>query len=89
MNLEEYVGKWWNLFDKSILADILNSLNRQYNASNINIFPDRHDIFKAFHKCKYDDCKVVMLGMAPYEQKILLLAYFLLITHTIKTFHLR
>lgn len=69
MNLEEYIGKWWNLFDKSILADILNSLNKQYSASNINIFPDRHDIFKAFHKCKYDDCKVVMLGMAPYEQK--------------------
>lgn len=38
MSLEEYVGKWWNLFDKPILADILNSLNRQYCSSNINIF---------------------------------------------------
>ena len=69
MSLEEYVGKWWNLFDKPILADILNSLNRQYCSPNINIFPDRHDIFKAFHECKYDDCKVVMIGMSPYEQK--------------------
>ena len=69
MSLEEYVGKWWNLFDKPILADILNSLNRQYCSPNINILPDRHDIFKAFHKCKYDDCKVVMIGMSPYEQK--------------------
>lgn len=69
MTFREYVGKWWNLFDKPVLSDILNKLNTLYNSSTIKIYPDRHDIFKAFNKCQYDECKVVMLGMSPYEQK--------------------
>ena len=67
MKLEEYVGKWWNLFDINILADTLNTLDRLYKTKNI--FPQQHNVFRAFHECKYDDCKVVIIGSDPYPQK--------------------
>lgn len=67
MKLEEYVGKWWNLFDINILADTLNILDKLYKTKNI--FPQQHNVFRAFHECKYDDCKVVIIGSDPYPQK--------------------
>ena len=67
MKLEEYVGKWWNLFDINILADTLNTLDKLYKTKNI--FPQQHNVFRAFHECKYDDCKVVIIGSDPYPQK--------------------
>lgn len=60
MKLEEYVGKWWNLFDINILANTLNTLDKLYKTKNI--FPQQHNVFRAFHECKYDDCKVVIIG---------------------------
>ena len=67
MSLEEYVGKWWNLFDLKILGDTLNKLGKEYQIKNI--YPAQCNVFRAFHECKYDDCKVVMLGADPYPQK--------------------
>ena len=67
MKLEEYVGKWWNLFDINILADTLNTLDKLYKTKNI--FPQQPNVFRAFHECKYDDCKVVIIGSDPYPQK--------------------
>lgn len=67
MKLEEYVGKWWNLFDINILANILNTLDKIYKTKNI--FPQQHNVFRAFHECRYDDCKVVIIGSDPYPQK--------------------
>jgi len=67
MSLEEYVGKWWNLFDLNILNNTLNQLGPLYKTKNI--FPAQCNVFRAFHECQYDDCKVVMLGADPYPQK--------------------
>ena len=67
MSLEEYVGKWWNLFDLKILGDTLNKLGKEYQIKNI--YPAQCNVFKAFHECNYDNCKVVMLGADPYPQK--------------------
>ena len=67
MSLEEYVGKWWNLFDLKILGDTLNKLGKEYQIKNI--YPAQCNVFRAFKECKYDDCKVVMLGADPYPQK--------------------
>ena len=67
MKLEEYVGKWWNLFDINILANTLNTLDKLYKTKNI--FPQQHNVFRAFHECNYDDCKVVIIGSDPYPQK--------------------
>ena len=67
MTFKEYVGKWWNLFDLKILGDTLNKLGKEYQIKNI--YPAQCNVFRAFNECKYDDCKVVMIGMSPYEQK--------------------
>ena len=67
MSLEEYVGKWWNLFDLKILGDTLNKLGKEYQIKNI--YPAQCNVFRAFHECKYDDCKVVIIGSDPYPQK--------------------
>ena len=67
MSFEEYVGKWWNLFDLKILGDTLNKLGKEYQIKNI--YPAQCNVFRAFHECKYDDCKVVIIGSDPYPQK--------------------
>lgn len=67
MKLEEYVGKWWNLFDINILANTLNTLDKLYKTKNI--FPQQYNVFRAFHECNYDDCKVIIIGSDPYPQK--------------------
>lgn len=67
MQISEYIGKWWNLFDLSILNKTLNQLGELYK--NKNIFPEQCNVFRAFHECKYDDCKVVMISQDPYPQK--------------------
>lgn len=67
MLLSNYVGKWWNLFDLNILNNTLNYLGQLYQIKNI--FPKQSDVFRAFHECNYDDCKVVILGQDPYPQK--------------------
>lgn len=67
MSIEEYVGKWWNLFDLKSLEGVLNRLEKEY--INKHIFPEQCNVFRAFHECNYDNCKVVMLGQDPYSQK--------------------
>lgn len=67
MSFEEYVGKWFNLFDKELLGKTMIQLGELYKTKNI--FPKQSDVFNAFHECNYDDCKVIMLGADPYPQK--------------------
>lgn len=67
MTLREYVGKWWNLFDKQILIQTLNHLGKLYETQSI--LPKQSDVFRAFHECNYDDCKVVIIGSDPYPQR--------------------
>jgi len=67
MTFKEYVGKWWNVFDDKILSDTLNQLGQLYKTDSI--LPEQNKVFRAFNECKYNDCKVVMIGMSPYEQK--------------------
>lgn len=67
MSLEEYVGKWWNLFDLKILGNTLNKLGKEYQIKNI--YPAQCNVFRAFHECNYDDCKVIIIGSDPYPQK--------------------
>lgn len=67
MFFKDYVGKWWNLFDINILTNTLNTLDKLYKTKNV--FPQQCNVFRAFHECKYDDCKVVIIGSDPYPQK--------------------
>lgn len=67
MTVKDALGKWINVVDHKELSYILNQLNVLYRTRDVSPAPD--DVFKAFHACKYDDCKVVMLGLDPYPQK--------------------
>lgn len=67
MNLRDSLGKWLNVFDQKELSYVLNQLNILYRTKDISPAPE--NVFKAFQLCKYDDCKVVMLGLDPYPQK--------------------
>lgn len=62
MNLQEYVGKWYTLFD-------LNELRRVLSLLKGNFSPSIDKIFDAFHHCDYYNCKVVIIGQDPYPQK--------------------
>jgi len=67
MNLLSYLGKWLNVFDKTVLFNTLDKLGKMY--STTSVLPAQQNIFKAFHECQYDDCKVIMIGADPYPQK--------------------
>lgn len=66
MSADDYFGKWLKVFDTGELYKVVNKLS----LLNPEILcPDYKDIFKAFHICPYDNCKVVFLGQDPFPQK--------------------
>lgn len=67
MTVKDALGKWINVVDHKELSYILSQLNVLYRTKDVSPAPD--DVFRAFHACKYDTCKVVMLGLDPYPQK--------------------
>lgn len=66
MTAKEYFGRWIKVIDMTELTKVLNMLKR---INQDKLCPDYHNIFRAFELCKYEDCKVVFLGMDPYPQK--------------------
>lgn len=63
MNIDEYFGRWMEVIDASILDSTLKRLE------NSTFLPDRSIVFDAFRKCRYENLKIVFLGMDPYPQK--------------------
>lgn len=66
MTAKEYFGRWASVIDITELTKVLNMLKR---INQDKLCPDYHNIFRAFELCKYEDCKVIFLGMDPYPQK--------------------
>ena len=64
MTIEEYFGDWMKVIDKQELIKVVNKLKTMSNFT-----PAFSLVFKAFELCKYNDLKVVMLGLDPYPQK--------------------
>lgn len=64
MTIEEYFGDWMKVIDKQELIKVVNKLKTMSNFT-----PTFPLVFKAFELCKYNDLKVVMLGLDPYPQK--------------------
>ena len=64
MTIEEYFGDWMKVIDKQELIKVVNKLKTMSNFT-----PAFPLVFKAFELCKYNDLKVVMLGLDPYPQK--------------------
>lgn len=66
MTAREYFGRWISVIDTVELTKVLNRLK---SVDLDRLCPDYCNIFKAFELCKYENCKVVFLGMDPYPQK--------------------
>ena len=64
MTIEEYFGDWMRVIDKQELIKVVNKLKTMNNFT-----PSFSLVFKAFELCKYNDLKVIMLGLDPYPQK--------------------
>lgn len=67
MTLEEYLGDWMKVIDRYELNKVLTLVGRMYRTKPI--CPAQKNVFKAFSLCKYNDCKVIMLGLDPYPQE--------------------
>ena len=52
-------------FKKPYYLDLRDFLTQEYKTKTI--FPDKNDIFNAFHLTAYADIKVVLLGQDPYH----------------------
>ena len=59
---QEIIGKE---FEKPYYFSLRSFLKREY--ATHTIFPDKEDIFNAFHYTAYKDIKVVLLGQDPYH----------------------
>lgn len=70
MTLEEHFGSWYELLSEYLLSDEFKSLgtliNQRRNSFNVNVYPSKDDVFKAFRLCDYNKLKVVILSQDPY-----------------------
>ena len=67
MTIREYFGDWLKIIDSIELGRVLNTLTKLYKTKLI--CPAQENVFKAFNLCKYNDCKVIFIGLDPYPQK--------------------
>lgn len=72
--LKERVGEgWYNLmkdcFDSPYFAKLGKFLTERRNAFNVNVFPEKENVFRAFKLCPLENLKVVIIGQDPYPTK--------------------
>lgn len=67
MNLQEYFKGWSNILNIKELNKVVAIINTLYSKNDIT--PSYNDIFKAFHLCDRENCKIIFLGQDPYPQK--------------------
>lgn len=61
MTIEQYFDKWMQVIDRQELIKTVKFI-RNCKA----IYPAKKDIFKAFRQCKYNDCRLIIVGQDPY-----------------------
>lgn len=64
VSMKEYFGDWYPIINTTILNATLERLSKE---SNYCPTPDK--VFQAFVECKFEDLKVVFVGMDPYSQR--------------------
>lgn len=67
--LENIFGDWSRYIDGREFYIITSQLSILYNIVDIEVFPKKQEVFKAFKLCQCKDCKIVFLGQDPYPQK--------------------
>lgn len=65
MTAQEFFQSWYHYFDEKALKDAVAKVKPLYESRVV--YPDYKRIFDAFKYCRYEDLKVVMLGMDPYN----------------------
>lgn len=65
---KEFFGDWLSVLDEGVLTKYCNML-LQAILNNVSIEPEPELVFRAFNKCDYNNCCVVILGQDPYPQK--------------------
>lgn len=67
--LHKFHNDWNEILSEEFKKDYYQALNRfitdEYHTKTI--YPDKNDIFNAFHYTSYKDIKVVLLGQDPYH----------------------
>lgn len=65
MTAEEYFGDWYKCLSQSELGSVLGKVKAAYDQTIV--YPYFKEIFSAFRYCDYNNLKVVILGMDPYN----------------------
>jgi uracil-DNA glycosylase len=70
--IKSHIGDdWYELLKDCLDSDYFKRLggflNDRRSSFDINVYPDRENIFKAFRLCKLDNLKVVIIGNEPYK----------------------
>ena len=63
MTIDQYFGRWMQVIDRQELLKVTRFV--QGRDSN-KVYPMKRDVFKAFHLCNYDDCRLIVVGQDPY-----------------------
>jgi len=62
---DSWKNKLQTEFEKPYFENLVNFVKTEYTQHHI--FPKGNQIFNAFQKCSFQDCKVVILGQDPYH----------------------
>jgi len=62
---DSWKNKLKDEFEKPYFENLVNFVKTEYTQHHI--FPKGNQIFNAFQKCSFEDCKVVILGQDPYH----------------------
>lgn len=65
MTAQEFFGDWYKCIDQTELKTVLAKIKSLYARGNV--YPYYKEIFNAFKYCDYNNLKVVILGMDPYN----------------------
>ncbi len=68
--LKEIVGKeWFNILHQVLVSDVefeIDGVRALYNRTDMKVYPDPNDVWRAFKECPLDELKVVILAQDPY-----------------------
>lgn len=65
MTAQEFFREWYKCLNVEELKSVVARVRALY--TQVIVYPDFKDLFKAFKVCDYNNLKVVILGMDPYN----------------------
>lgn len=61
MTIDQYFGRWMQVIDREELVKVT-----RFVTSRQAVYPQKKDVFRAFHLCDYDNCRLIIVGQDPY-----------------------